>query len=56
MIKHHEKELAILHIQEGDLEDAEYWYSKADRHFRSRGSLDEELEPFEAALPPVTAP
>lgn len=40
----------ILHIQEGDLEDAEYWYDKADRHFRNRGSLDEELERFEAAL------
>ena len=41
----------ILHIQEGDLEDAEYWYGKADRHFRSRGSLEEELERLEAALP-----
>ncbi|QTN27100.1 hypothetical protein HZ993_17595 [Rhodoferax sp. AJA081-3] len=40
----------ILHIQEGDLEDAEYWYDKANRHFRSRGSLDEELAHFEAAL------
>lgn len=41
----------ILHIQEGDLEDAEYWYGKAHRHFRSRGTLAEELESFEAALP-----
>ena len=41
----------ILHIQEGDLEDAEYWYGLADRHFRSRGSLEEELERLEAALP-----
>ncbi|MDO8320953.1 hypothetical protein [Rhodoferax sp.] len=40
----------IVHIQEGDLEDAEYWYDKANRHFRGRGSLDEELERFEAAL------
>ena len=40
----------ILHIQEGDLEDAEYWYGKANRHFRSRGTLDEELERFEANL------
>lgn len=40
----------ILHIQEGDLEDAEYWYGKAGRHFRSRGTLDEELQRFEAAL------
>ncbi len=41
----------ILHIQEGDLEDAEYWYDKANRNFRSRGTLDEELERFEAELP-----
>lgn len=41
----------ILHIQEGDLEDAEYWYGKASRHFRSRGTLEEELALFEAALP-----
>ena len=40
----------ILHLQEGDVEDAEYWYSMADRHFRSRGSLDEELAQLEAAL------
>jgi hypothetical protein len=40
----------ILHIQEGDLEDAEYWYGKAGRHFRSRGTLDEELERLEATL------
>jgi hypothetical protein len=41
----------ILHIQEGDLEDAEYWYGNANRHFRSRGTLEEELALFEAALP-----
>lgn len=40
----------ILHIQEGDLEDAEYWYGKANRNFRSRGTLDEELQRFEAEL------
>jgi hypothetical protein len=40
----------ILHIQEGDLEDAEYWYGLAGRHFRSRGSLDEEMARFEATL------
>ncbi len=43
---------AILHIQEGDLENAEYWYGKSGRHFRSRASLEEEMERFEAALPP----
>jgi hypothetical protein len=40
----------ILHIQEGDLEDAEYWYGKANRHFRSRGTLEEELQRFEDVL------
>ncbi|MFZ6776334.1 hypothetical protein ACO0LD_05830 [Undibacterium sp. Ji83W] len=40
----------ILHIQEGDLEDAEYWYGKANRNFRSRGTLNEELERFTAEL------
>ena len=32
------------------LEDAEYWYGKVHRHFRSRGTLAEELEQFEAGL------
>jgi hypothetical protein len=45
----------ILHIQEGDLEDAEYWYGKADRNFRSRGPLAEEIDRWEAALPGWTA-
>jgi hypothetical protein len=40
----------ILHIQEGDLEDAEYWYGKAGRPFRNRGTLAEELARFEAEL------
>lgn len=40
----------ILHLQEGDLEDAENWYDRANRHFRSRGTLEEELMLFEAAL------
>jgi hypothetical protein len=40
----------ILHVQEGDLEDAEYWYDKAGRHFRSRGTLEQEIARFESAL------
>lgn len=40
----------ILHMQEGDLEDAENWFNKGNRHFRSRGTLDEELALFETAL------
>ncbi|MBB4843386.1 hypothetical protein HNP55_001905 [Paucibacter oligotrophus] len=41
----------ILHLQEGDLEDAEYWYGKAGRNFRSRGTLQEEIQRLEAELP-----
>jgi hypothetical protein len=40
----------ILHIQEGDLEDAEYWYGKANQNFRARGTLNEEIKRFEAHL------
>lgn len=40
----------IVHIQEGDLEDAEYWYDRAGRDFRQRGSLAEEIAIFESAL------
>ena len=30
---------ALLHVQEGDREDAEYWYGKAGHNFRSRGRM-----------------
>jgi hypothetical protein len=43
---------AILHVQEGDLGNAEYWYGQASRDFGGRGSVDEELARFEAELPP----
>ena len=41
----------ILHVQEGDLGNAEYWYGQAKRDFSSRGTLEEELDRFEAELP-----
>ena len=41
---------ALLHVQEGNLEDAEYWYGKAGRNFSSRGQLGEELDALEAIL------
>jgi hypothetical protein len=41
----------ILHLQEGDLEDAEYWYTRAGQPFRQRGTAAEELARWEAALP-----
>ena len=40
----------ILHLQEGDFENAEYWYGKANQNFRTRGTLAEELDRFEAEL------
>jgi hypothetical protein len=40
----------IVHIQEGDLEDAEYWYDRAGRDFRQRGRLAEEIAAFDAEL------
>ncbi|WP_431096795.1 hypothetical protein [Polaromonas aquatica] len=41
----------ILHVQEGDLGNAEYWYGQARRDFSRRGTLDEEMDRFEAELP-----
>ncbi|OGB16657.1 MAG: hypothetical protein A2W72_17810 [Burkholderiales bacterium RIFCSPLOWO2_12_67_14] len=46
----------ILHMQEGDLENAEYWYGQAHRHFHSRGTLEEELGQFEAELQKTAGP
>lgn len=40
----------LLHLQEGDLEDAENWYERAGQRFRQRGTLAEELARFEAAI------
>jgi hypothetical protein len=40
----------LLHLEEGDLEDAENWYDRANRRFRSRGPLADELALFETAL------
>jgi hypothetical protein len=42
----------ILHLQEGDLANAGYWYGQAQRDFGRRGTVDEELDRFEARLPP----
>ena len=41
----------ILHVQEGDLGNAEYWYGQAGKDFSSRATIEEELERFEAGLP-----
>lgn len=39
----------LLHLQEGDLEDAENWYERAGRRFRARGTLEEEMASFRKA-------
>ncbi|MBH1965773.1 MAG: hypothetical protein I8H77_15625 [Comamonadaceae bacterium] len=54
-VQHHEGLLAawlhgLLHLQEGDLEDAENWYDRAGRRFRQRGTLEEEMLRFDEAL------
>lgn len=40
----------IVHLQEGDLEDAENWYERAGKRFRQRGSYAQELAQLQAAL------
>ncbi|MBB6579503.1 hypothetical protein HNP33_003616 [Comamonas odontotermitis] len=40
----------LVHLQEGDLEDAENWYDRAGRRFRQRVSFDEEMALLRAAL------
>jgi hypothetical protein len=40
----------FLHIQEGDLDDADYRYGKFNRHFRTQGTLEKALGIFEAVL------
>lgn len=41
---------ALLHLQEGDLANAEYWYGQAGRSFGQRLGLDEELAAVERRL------
>ncbi len=40
----------ILHVREGDLPNAEYWYRRAARSFAGRGTPDEELARLAAEL------
>lgn len=40
----------ILHLQEGDLGNAEYWFGRARRDFRGRGTVQQELAAFETAI------
>lgn len=40
----------IVHIAEGDLSNARYWYRQAGRPFPAAPSVERELAAFEAAL------
>lgn len=41
----------IVHTLEGDLDNARYWYRKADRVFRGPGAVQEELAAARRSLP-----
>jgi hypothetical protein len=41
----------IVHTLEGDLENARYWYRKADRVFRGPAVVQEELAAARRSLP-----
>lgn len=40
----------ILHLMDGDLENAAYWYTRAGRNFAGRSAPAEELARLEAEL------
>lgn len=40
----------ILHLDEGDLGNAEYWFGRAGRSFRGHGTVAQELVALEAAI------
>ena len=41
----------IVHTLEGDLDNARYWYRKADRVFRGAEAVQEELAAARRSLP-----
>jgi hypothetical protein len=41
----------IVHTLEGDLDNAQYWYRKADRVFRGAEAVAEELAAARRSLP-----
>lgn len=41
----------IVHTLEGDLDNARYWYRKADREFRGTEAVAEELAAARRSLP-----
>ena len=41
----------IVHTLEGDLDNARYWYRKADREFRGADAVGDELAAARRSLP-----
>ena len=41
---------AVLHRQEGDLPNAQYWYARCERRLRKAVSPEDELREIDAAL------
>jgi hypothetical protein len=42
---------AVLHRQEGDMPNAQYWYARCGRQLRTSISAEEELRQIRLALP-----
>ena len=40
----------IVHTLEGDLDNAQYWYRRAERPFRGAGAVKDELDAARRAL------
>jgi hypothetical protein len=40
----------IVHLMEGDVSNARYWYREAKRNFPRQPSIPDELDAFDAAL------
>lgn len=40
----------IVHLMEGDVSNARYWYREAKREFPAKPSIDEEIRALSAAL------
>jgi hypothetical protein len=58
IVQKHESALAawlhgIVHTLEGDLDNARYWYRKADRAFPGRDAVDKEIAAVRRKVGPV---
>jgi hypothetical protein len=40
----------ILHLHDGDVVQAEAWYAKANRSFKSHSTVEDELKRFESEM------